>query len=409
MQTRSATPQRIALAGPEAVPAQEADHPIPASALIDDPLGCLSAAFARLGPGEVLSIASTGPHKGFVHQDLVTMLAVLAPLCGFALLDKQPMIRLQRLAEPAMRVASATPQDIPRLLALFASCFGSPMSAALWYWKYHQHGHHAVVWHRDQIIAHDGGITRRTLLFGREVLATQNGDVMVAPQARGLLTKQGAFYRAGAAYATAYCGYGRRHLIGVGFPNRRAMVIAQRLGLYRTVGEMVEWRLQAQPAPSALLLREGQPEDKLIDGLFATMAQAMRDGILGSRDSAYCQHRYCAHPTVHYLWMSLATPAGQQLGLIIARQQEGRLLVMDLIARPDHFPVLLQHAACKAWQLGLPHVAMWLPAHRRPWLGALGETQPLDITIPSNSFSPGPPSESLQDRWWLTAGDSDFL
>ncbi len=392
------------------MPAHETDHPIPASALTDDPLGCLSAAYSRLGSGRVLTITRTGPHAGFADQDLTAMLAVLAPLCGFALLDnQQPVIRLQRLAEPGLRVASATLQDIPGLLALFASCFGSPMSETLWCWKYRQHGHHAVVWHRGQIIAHDGGITRRTLLFGREVLATQNGDVMVAPQARGLLTRQGAFYRAAAAYATAYCGYGRRHLIGVGFPNRRAMVIAQRLGLYRAVGEMVEWRLQAQPAPSALLLADGQPEDRLIDGLFATMAQAMGDGIVGIRDSVYCHHRYLAHPTEHYLWLTLATPAGEQLGLVIAREQEGRLLIMDLIARPDHFPILLQHAAHRAWQRGLPHVALWLPAHRRPWLGALGETHPLGIVIPTNSFSPGPPTDNLQDRWWLTAGDTDFL
>lgn len=381
-----------------------------ARATAADPLACLSAAYLGMSEGAILTIAMDWPHAGFLQHDLRTMLGALAPLCGFTLLESpDSAIHLQRLAEPGLRVACATPQDIPALLALFANCFDTPMDEALWHWKYHQHGHHAVVWQRGQIIAHDGGITRKTLLFGREVLATQNGDVMVAPQARGLLTRQGAFHRAAVAYATAYCGYGRRHLIGVGFPNRRAMIIAQRLGLYRPVGEMVEWRLAAQPVPSALCLVEGQPEDRLVDGLFAAMAQAMRDGIVGIRDSTYCRHRYAAHPKEHYLWMTLMATGGKPLGLIITRKQAGRLLVMDLIASPGHFPLLLQHAAHRTWQLGLPHVAMWLPAARRPWLGTLGETVALDITIPTNSFSPGPPVSALQDRWWLTAGDTDFL
>ena len=376
----------------------------------EDPLACLSKAYLRLGRGDSLTIAMDWPHAGFLQRDLLAMVEVLAPLCGFALLHgAAPAIHLQRLEEPGLRVANATPEDIPGLLALFATCFDNPMDENLWHWKYRQHGHHAVVWQRGQIIAHDGGITRRTFLFGREVLATQNGDVMVAPQARGLLTRQGAFYRAAVAYTTAYCGYGRRHLIGVGFPNRRAMVIAQRLGLYRSVGEMVEWRLAARPSPSAMRLAEGQPEDQQVDGLFAAMAQAMRDGIVGIRDSAYCRYRYAAHPMEHYRWWTLVAANGEYMGIVIAREHAGRLLVMDLIAHPDHFPLLLQHAAHQAWQLGLAHVAMWIPAARRSWLGTGGETIALGIAIPTNSFSPGPPTEALQDRWWLTAGDTDFL
>jgi hypothetical protein len=395
---------------PETPQASKAGQWFSAQAMAADPLACLSTAYLGMSEGEMLPIAMDWPHAGFLWHDLRTTLDTLAPLCGFALLESpDSVIHLQRLAEPGLRVACATPQDTPALLALFASCFDTPMDETLWHWKYRQHGHHAVVWQRGQIIAHDGGITRKTLLFGRQVLATQNGDVMVAPQARGLLTRQGAFYRAAVAYTTAYCGYGRRHLIGVGFPNRRHLIIAQRLGLYRSVGEMVEWRLAAQPAPSALRLVEGQPEDQQVDGLFAAMAQAMRDGIVGIRDSTYCRYRYAAHPMEPYRWMTLVSANGEYMGIVVAREHAGRLLVMDLIAHPDHFPLLLQHAAHKAWQLGLPHVAMWIPAARRSWLGTGGETIALGIAIPTNSFSPGPPTEALQDRWWLTAGDTDFL
>ena len=107
------------------------------------------------------------------------------------------------------------------------------MSQALWEWKYgHGHGLASGVWNQDgELVAHYGGFPRKVIDAGQVRMAVQIGDVMVRPAERGLMTRKGAFYQAVTHFLSAHVGDGAEFPHAFGFPNRRAMALAQRLGL----------------------------------------------------------------------------------------------------------------------------------------------------------------------------------
>ena len=97
-----------------------------------------------------------------------------------------------------------------------------------------------VVREDDEIVAYFGGMERRILFNGVPVTAFQSGDSMVAREHRGTLSKRGPFFLSVAAFQDRYLGNGRPYLISYGFPNERAMRLAERLGMYTQIGALFE-------------------------------------------------------------------------------------------------------------------------------------------------------------------------
>ena len=103
------------------------------------------------------------------------------------------------------------------------------------------------------------------------------------------------------------------------------------------------------------------------------------------------------------------------MALIVIKRGEDAWLVMDIIAPlvaiPPALAVLKVFLSSdqKAATQRPCEIALWLT---KGWVEKLNipnaDVRDLGIEIPCNSWNPGPPSELLYGKWWLTAGDMDF-
>lgn len=305
---------------------------------------------------------------------------------------------------------------------LFKDVFGHEMTPGLWHWKYGPgRGQGVGLVDHGRMVAHFGGMTRRVSYLGQPALACQVCDVMVAPAARSSLSRSGPIQRVSAAFLEQHVGDGRAHRVGFGFPNHRAFKVGERLGLYAAVDEVVQASWVADPlALSGSGLRVGDPgpaaltaRPSVADRLWAAMRRDLPDSILGVRDAAWLNDRYLSHPVRHYVvtvvrgrWLR------RPLGLIVTRQVDGVLELLDLLGPVQSFETLIRCAREKAATLGCSHVRAWITqSHARlfplaPGSGA--DVVPIQVTVPANVHTPGPSPQSQRDRWFLMGGDADF-
>jgi hypothetical protein len=83
---------------------------------------------------------------------------------------------------------------------------------------------------------------------------------------------------------------------------------------------------------------------------------------------------------------------------------------MDMIGPVRNFPLLLTRARRQAGRWNLPKLVAWAPNGQSALFQALaGKSRPLDVSIPTNTWSQGPLPEDLGSCWWLSMGDTDFL
>ncbi len=301
---------------------------------------------------------------------------------------------------------------------LFLSAFGHTISQALWEWKYAGgRGCAVVAWRGRQLIAHYGGNLRQVLVYGESTMALQVCDAMVAPDERGLMTKTGAVFQVTAAFLELYQGLAAIPL-AFGFPNRRAMRLGERLGLYAEVGALCELRWPAlgkRPRLSSRLsFTQGcEKNDRRIMGnLWEAMARDLVDGVVGVRDWQFLQHRYLNHPERRYsLVLVRRRFTGAPLGLLVLHREEDALALTDLVAPLKNIPLLLVHARRLAGLWGLTTLYCWITRqHASRFVARDTAVRELDISIPTNAWVPQPlTAGQLKDRWWLTMGDTDFL
>ncbi len=331
--------------------------------------------------------------------------------------------------------------DQHEIRALFEQVFGAPMSEALWRWKYDEgRGAAAGVRSSDTeappgpLIAHYGG-TRRTLGLGRElVLGVQMGDVMVRPDARGILSRNGPFAKATRHFIDENVGEPPRFAIGFGFPSQRHARLGELLGLYRALGQVLEldwpatpargwsnwrWRLEplvvANDDPRASPQRESRAW-AAIDDHWRTMRATLTDWVLPQRDADWCRHRYTAHPHHRYRIDALRCRfTGRSLGVMVIREHgptpEGGLWEwMDWIGAPRHMPLALATARAHAAQAGVASLRGWFSAPLvDAWLG--GRCAPATVVCSwcvTAQRAGAVPANIDTARWWLTSGDTDF-
>lgn len=325
------------------------------------------------------------------------------------------LLRFTRDAPPRWRLAYLAAQHEGPVRDLFARVFApETMSPALWWWKYGEdRGLGTVAWDGNRLAAHYGGLIRETMFFGQPIQAVQIGDVMAAPEQRGVMTRKGAFYRAAALFPERWVGYGARFPIGFGFPNARAMAAAERMGLYAEVGRLEEVQWPARKGRPRLLsqvrpLDFAQDRDA-IQELWQAMARALRQGIVCVRDARYLQHRYLRHPEKSYdAFLVRHRVTAKPLGLIVLRlREDGWYWLIDFVGDPVHLAMCIGHARRIAAHAGHSALKAWFSVN--PWFAATGgNITPTEIRVPTSIHTPGPNPETLRDRWWLMAGDTDF-
>jgi hypothetical protein len=307
---------------------------------------------------------------------------------------------------------------------LFSQVFKHVMPLQTWRWKYRPGLAHAVAMVGDDgaLVAHYAGFSRPLQVLGKAVLGCQIGDVMVAPQADGSLARHRALRQVTSTFLERHIGWGRSHAIGFGFPNARAMAVAQRLGLYEPVDHVLQLRWTgpaswASPWPTEALPADGSAwtaELKLeLLQLWQDMAAALPDAVLGVRDPDWLHWRYTQRPDVRYGLMLLRSRRLRKaMGLAVTRTHADGVELLDLVAAPRRFAMLLNAVRVQAAAAGQASVRAWITASHQHLLSAIDplhlSVEDPKVTVPANAHTAGPPASLVRDRWFLMSGDADF-
>ncbi len=309
---------------------------------------------------------------------------------------------------------------VEEVAPLFERSFGVAFDPAIWNWKYGSgRGRSVCIRQGDQVVAHYGGAPRDILYFGAPHKAIQICDVMVEPQKRSFYSRQGLFFKSAATFLEQYVGNTAEHLLGIGFPNIKAMHVASRLGLYDKTDDFIE---VLYPAPAQIpaddacgyILEPLRPRDAgQVNDLWTEMAGQYREAIIGVRDWAYLEYRYLQHPSERYRCYKLVdSDSGRLRAALIVRRHEDGWLLMDVLALQQDMPELV---ACMH---GLLCALEGQPLPLRCWITrsqALhvrtdsSQLRDMQVEIPCNRWSKGPAGSLLSGAWWLTAGDMDFM
>lgn len=298
---------------------------------------------------------------------------------------------------------------------VFERSFEVDFAGDLWAWKYGDGRGASVVAERNgDAIAHYGGVVRNIHYFGKPCRAVQICDVMVIPDERSFFSRNTLFFKTAASMLEQYVGYRAQNLLGFGFPNIKAMHIAERLGLYEKTDELMQIALATgspvkPPHEWVVETMELESLLPLANLLWAKMSPAFSDAIIGVRDADYLHYRFAQRPGLDYECLKVSVNGGVK-ALAFRRPHYDGYLVMDVIADAPDLPMALQ-AILRPSDSGKPSV-FWLTA------GQLDRVQrgsknlmitKTGIQIPCNCWSRGPATARLAGKWWLTAGDMDFL
>lgn len=314
-------------------------------------------------------------------------------------------------------IDSFAPPDIANL---FEKSFEVTFDAEVWDWKYRLGRGQCVVARTEpggEIVSHYGGAPRKIEFFGEPEVAIQVCDVMVLPEVRRSYGKSSLFFRTAATFLEREIGYSVNHLLGFGFPNQKAMNIAIRLGLYEKTDEFVEIICAQESARQGAFSVEDldfEKQRKAIDELWLLMRKDFGDAIIGVRDSDYFDYRYRQHPFARrgqYHCLQICDVQGQLRAVVVTKEHGEHKLLLELIApKVDMAESVAAVSAFYASQDGDRGLKFWLT---RSGLGRVelpvAAVNELGIEIPCNSWNAGPPADKLRDKWWLTAGDMDFL
>lgn len=387
-------------------------HPL---ALFDQLAYCLA-------PGAVVLLIGREPQDAAprVGRWLEYVVAIAAR-CGFAAIELGAdgvsggvgsFVRaFRKSAVPRWRLRHLRPGDYAEIAVLFQEVFGHPMSAELWAWKYANGRGNAVLASRDGVlVAHYGGMYREIVLCGKPDWAYGGSDVMVHPQERGVMTRQGPFLLTAATTAELYGP------VAFGFPTERAMLVAERMGLYAKAGRMTEVRWE--PASSGLRLRtrvrslapQSAADRALVNGMWAAMAEDLKQSVVGVRDWQFIQHRYFGHPHNQYDVLAVTSRlTGRALGVVVLRRLEASCEMLDVIAPLANIALVVDQARRMTARWGLPYLYCWITTnHAHQFVACGGKEEALNVFIPTSCWTDDPRVDMLKDKWWLTSGDTDF-
>lgn len=409
----------------------------------DQFLGHLSCAAAKLAPEEILEI-----HLSFVSNTLQPdynideknqerNLLSLAGRCGLTLSGSRynliqstmpspgagtknaGVFYLRRNStSPRWRISSLTQNDYPAFAFLFKLVFRQSFSKQMWIWKYgNKQGFSVAAWSGTDLVAHYGGIVRNVIAFGKPLIALQVCDAMVAPDQRAVMTKTGAMFQVTSAFLELFQGLGPITL-AYGFPNRRAMRLGEKLGLYSEVGGLLElrWPGKSQRTVLSIRTRVLQPdsvEDRNdLNELWNCMATDHMDSVIGVRDWHYLTHRYFHHPEKRYeLILVRRRLTGTPIGLLVLRKEETAVALVDLICQFKYIKILIKEAKRLTHLWKCNSLYTWISRqHANRFTSKDISIRDIDLSIPTNAWVPQPfNTHQLFDRWWLTMGDTDFL
>ena len=309
--------------------------------------------------------------------------------------------------------------DHQEICELFEKSFETAFDNEIWRWKYELGNGKCVVARSEPsgpIVSHYGGAPRQINYFGKMDKAIQVCDVMVLPEVRLQYGKNSLFFKTAATFLEREIGNTVGHLLGFGFPNKKAMNIALRLGLYEKTDDFLEFIFPIADTKSSVeyKLLDIDPKNlahqSAVDRLWDSMSPAFENGIIGVRNWEYVKYRYFDHPrgiSGEFKRLFLSDAHGDICAAFFLKEHDQCNLIMDIICP---FKDITQYILKLSLLLNEVRLKIWITKGWSKTLEVAGIIEnDLGIEIPSNYWNPGPSSEILYGAWWLTAGDMDFM
>ena len=344
-------------------------------------------------------------------------------------MSPEPQQPPQPIPPTGWYAAELGPDDSADVRALFSQVFGTALPPELWHWKYGD-GRGRAMGARaaddDRLLAHYGGTARVLQVAGQAVPCMQAGDVMVAEQARGILSRRsGPYATAALGFLQRYIATDERFAFSFGFPNERAARLSEVLGLYERNGRVLQllWpRLeQSTQRWHCAPLDWADPRTPYrLDALWQRLrgSTEVADCVLPQRDAAWWRHRYGNHPTLAYRCFWVRTRFTRRLlGAVALRPgseagQQWELL--DWLAPLANAPAILMAARELCARQGECGMLAWISESltQQPLLApvvadAASQTAcAFGVSVRRETLPADPGDPRLW--WWLTGGDTDF-
>ena len=309
--------------------------------------------------------------------------------------------------------------DHQEIRELFEKSFETAFDHEIWRWKYELGNGKCVIARSEpsgSIVSHYGGAPRQINYFGKMDTAIQVCDVMVLPEVRLHYGKNSLFFKTAATFLEREIGNTVGHLLGFGFPNKKAMNIALRLGLYEKTDDFLEFifPLGANKSSAEYKLLDidskNMAHQNAVDRLWGSMSPAFENGIIGVRNWEYVKYRYFDHPlgiSGEFKRLFLLDAQGDICAAFFLKEHDQCNLIMDIICP---FNDITQYILKLSLLLNEVRLKIWITKGWSKTVEVAGIIEnDLGIEIPSNCWNPGPSSEVLYGAWWLTAGDMDFM
>ena len=312
-------------------------------------------------------------------------------------------------------VAPAGEGDSREIQALFHKVFGHRMDQEYWHWKYGDgRGMAWLAKRKDKLVAHYGGIERDIYYKGKVKKSIQCVDTMVDISERGSLSRKGPYCLVAKAFLDQYVGYGRPYEFGFGFPNARVMKLGEILGIQAKVGNVLE-PVWAPIEIKHYLDSDYDPTNHQHKFIANKVDQCLRnslgaDAIIGIRNADYLAYRYFSNPKYNYQ-VKIVTDIGSQQskGIVVYRVEKDRMLILDIIADVRDFPQLITQLRYYCIEQRAYEMSAWISSNHLSLLGdAWGRLDDPMVAIPSSICTDGPTPDELKDKWYLSAGDTDF-
>lgn len=319
--------------------------------------------------------------------------------------------------------------DATHLLGLHQEVFGVPVDARWWAWKYgagatEGAGEGVGLWHGDSLVAHCGGVPRCFSHQGVPSSDIQIGDVMVAPQWRGLLTRHGAFFHVSNHFYATRLRSGSLGS-GFGFPSDRHLRLAVKLGLLMEAGHVLDVHWGTVP-PSQQessehtgwrtdrLHAHSKRFDKTIDRAWALMRSKTTAFSVGERTSRYVRWRYAMRPNSDVVFLRLRRPWHLRAEgvAVLAPPGPGQRLAqwLDWIGPPEGLAAVCYACRQEAARLGAAGLSAWVSPLVMDRLGPAGVIYQGKAACIGMPVAPNVDATTAASRrWWLMGGDTDFL
>jgi hypothetical protein len=327
------------------------------------------------------------------------------------------------IAGHQMTVRDLGTSDMDAVLRLHQQVFSSAVNVDWYAWKYQAGLGEAVgVFHDGALIAHCAGLPRSFCRNGEKLACMQIGDVMVAPQWRGILTRRGPFFHVSQQLYQSRLGKEHRFALGYGFPSARHLTLANKTGLLWDAGTVHElkWRLSAQgPQPGSWLWRTDfmVPQDPSFDAIISNawkkMQRSAGSRMLGERDVSYVRWRFEDRPDQNAVFWLFSRPwRAAPLGMAVMSPVTPGQAVhwLDWIGPIDQMGLASILCQAEAGRQGATEMLTWASKAVQDQLAASGITERNEVAkigVPTASDVPSAGIHALE--WWLMSGDTDFL